>query len=49
MRARKSFVIVLMAVAVTVMALVSCSPRKNTAATRKYQAFITKYNIYYNF
>lgn len=26
----------------------SCSPRKNTAATRRYQAFITKYNIYYN-
>lgn len=48
MRARNSFVIVLMAVAFTVMALVSCSPRKNTAATRKYQAFITKYNIYYN-
>ncbi len=28
--------------------LVSCSPRKNNAATRRYQAFITKYNIYYN-
>ena len=27
---------------------VSCSPKKNTAATRRYQAFITKYNIYYN-
>lgn len=26
----------------------SCSPRKNTAATRRYQAFITRYNIYYN-
>lgn len=26
----------------------SCSARKNTAATRKYQAFITRYNIYYN-
>lgn len=27
---------------------VSCSARKNTAANRKYQAFITRYNIYYN-
>lgn len=25
-----------------------CSTRKNTAATRRYQAFITRYNIYYN-
>ncbi len=33
-----------------VMAMVasSCSLRKNTAASRRYQAFITKYNIYYN-
>lgn len=31
-----------------VAAIVSCSPKKNNAATRKYQAFITKYNIYYN-
>ncbi len=28
--------------------LTACSPRKNNAATRHYQAFITKYNIYYN-
>lgn len=28
--------------------LTSCSPKKNTAATRNYQAFITRYNIYYN-
>lgn len=27
---------------------VSCSPNKNNAATRKYQAFITRYNVYYN-
>ena len=26
----------------------SCSPKKNTAATRKYQEFITRYNIHYN-
>ncbi len=30
------------------MALAGCSARKNTAATRKYQAFITRYNVYYN-
>lgn len=28
--------------------LAGCSTRKNTAATRNYQAFITRYNIYYN-
>lgn len=26
----------------------SCGPRKNTALSRNYQAFITRYNIYYN-
>ncbi len=40
---------VLFAVAVVAAAmLTSCSPKKNTAATRNYQAFITRYNIYYN-
>ncbi|MDE6282776.1 MAG: tetratricopeptide repeat protein [Muribaculaceae bacterium] len=38
----------LVAVAVIASAFSSCSPRKNNAATRKYQAFITRYNIYYN-
>lgn len=38
----------LVAVAVAATALPSCSPKKNNAATRKYQAFITRYNIYYN-
>lgn len=28
--------------------IASCSARKNTAGNRKYQAFITRYNIYYN-
>ena len=28
--------------------LTSCSLKKNTASTRNYTAFITKYNIYYN-
>ena len=31
-----------------ITALFSCSPKKNNATTRRYQAFITKYNIYYN-
>ncbi|MDE6277525.1 MAG: tetratricopeptide repeat protein, partial [Muribaculaceae bacterium] len=30
------------------LAIGGCSTRKNTAATRNYQAFITRYNIYYN-
>lgn len=29
-------------------ALSSCSTRKNTAASRNYQAFITRYNVYFN-
>ena len=28
--------------------LSSCSTKKNTAASRNYQAFITRYNVYYN-
>lgn len=39
-------------VALSVVALAaafwSCSPKKNTAATRNYQAFITRYNVYFN-
>lgn len=39
-------------VAVAVIALsaglMSCSTRKNTAASRNYQAFITRYNVYFN-
>ncbi len=31
-----------------ISALFSCSPKKNNAANRKYQAFITRYNIYFN-
>lgn len=38
----------LVAVAMVASAFSSCSPRKNNAATRKYQAFITRYNIYFN-
>lgn len=29
-------------------AFYGCTPKKNNAATRNYQAFITRYNIYYN-
>lgn len=36
------------AITIAAVLLVSCSPRKNTAASRNYQAFITRYNIYYN-
>lgn len=36
------------AVVAAVVVMASCSPRKNTAATRKYQEFITRYNIHYN-
>lgn len=34
--------------AIFIVAFSACSPKKNNAATRKYQAFITRYNIYYN-
>ena len=31
-----------------VLVVASCSPKKNNAATRNYQAFITRYNIHFN-
>lgn len=40
--------ILLTVLSVAAVTLTSCSPKKNTAATRRYQAFITRYNIYYN-
>ncbi|MDE7406946.1 MAG: tetratricopeptide repeat protein, partial [Muribaculaceae bacterium] len=36
------------AVAVMVLAACGCSTKKNTAASRNYQAFITRYNVYFN-
>ena len=33
---------------VIIAALSSCSTKKNTAASRNYQAFITRYNVYFN-
>lgn len=40
--------VLLAVIAVAAAMLTGCSPKKNTAATRNYQAFITRYNIYYN-
>lgn len=34
--------------AIAAVALAGCSLKKNTAASRQYSAFITRYNIYYN-
>ncbi|MCM1032534.1 MAG: tetratricopeptide repeat protein [Odoribacter sp.] len=45
---RPSFCIMLVITIIAGLVFTSCSTRKNTAATRRYQAFITKYNIYYN-
>lgn len=39
---------VIMAVLTAVLLMPSCSTKKNTAASRKYQAFITRYNVYFN-
>lgn len=30
------------------LSLCACGPSKNTAMSRNYQAFITRYNVYYN-
>ena len=39
----------LLAMATIMISLLSsCGPSKNTALSRNYQAFITRYNIYYN-
>lgn len=43
---RHIFLWLLAAVAAGLLA--SCSAKKNTAASRNYQAFITRYNVYYN-
>lgn len=47
MKSRLSYTVIA-AIALAVLALASCSTKKNTAASRNYQAFITRYNIYYN-
>ncbi len=38
----------LFGVAVSVVVLLSCSTKKNTALSRNWQAFTTRYNVYYN-
>ena len=40
--------IVALATIALIAAFSSCSLKKNTAASRQYTAFITRYNIYYN-
>lgn len=35
-------------IAIVSLIAAGCSPRKNTAANRRYQEFITRYNIHYN-
>lgn len=48
MYAKVSRLAALFAAAIIMVALAACSTKKNNAATRNYQAFITRYNIYYN-
>lgn len=48
MRKLRRILIPVLAAIVAGSFAVSCSSRKNTAATRKYQAFITRFNVYYN-
>nr|MDE6198203.1 tetratricopeptide repeat protein [Muribaculaceae bacterium] len=43
-----SAIYIVVAAVIAAMALAACSTKKNTAATRKYQEFITRYNIHYN-
>lgn len=45
---QKNLWLLLAILVVMPLGMLSCSPKKNTAATRRYQAFITRYNIYYN-
>lgn len=44
----RRYVLLMIAVAVVAAAFSACSTKKNTAATRNYQAFITRYNVYFN-
>lgn len=46
--ARWTGLLVVAAIALTAVAFSACSLKKNTAASRKYTAFITRYNIYFN-
>ena len=42
---RLLYILLLVAAAVTA---VSCSTKKNTASTRRWQSFVTRYNVYFN-
>lgn len=44
----KSFLSIIAVTSITLLLPCGCSPARNTAATRNYQAFITRYNIHYN-
>lgn len=45
---REAYAITLIGVVALMSSLSSCSLKQNTAATRQYTAFITRYNIYFN-
>lgn len=45
---RHSLLWLVVTAVVAAMALGACSAKKNTAGNRRYQEFITRYNIYYN-
>ena len=44
----KSKHIIILLLLATVLLVISCSTKKNTASTRRWQAFNTNYNTYYN-
>ncbi|MCM1517604.1 MAG: tetratricopeptide repeat protein [Pseudoflavonifractor sp.] len=40
--------LILLTTVITALTMLSCSTRKNTATSRAYQAFTTRYNVYFN-
>lgn len=44
----KSFLSIIAVTSIALLLPCGCTPARNTAATRNYQAFITRYNIHYN-
>lgn len=48
MAKRSKAIFAWLALAVTALALSACSVKKNTAATRSWHAFNTRYNVYFN-
>lgn len=44
----RTLAVTAVAAMLVLLAFQGCTPKKNNAATRNYQAFITRYNIYYN-